>query len=303
MALNPLEVDAGKRHFEENGWKVTVRALSKHLGRDINAVAEGLRFLNEAEKARSESKIQINPAIENMMVFQIEEAVAKATEESELRAKAAEDALTALAAHVREFDALFVAHSEELAAAQASLLQCQVQLQERVRENKDLQISLAAANTGADAQISQARAQVESLRLELASSEQLVKSLTPLKEALKDSQEREKAGQETLARARQSEAVAVERAQQQADRARDASERERKTEVQRQRLQDEQKEARDADLLTQQKVWQLSTEVSALKALCAEQVLEIAKLREAQNDASGAAPDSAPVPHDQRDAA
>lgn len=303
MALNLLEVDAGKRHFEENGWKVTVRALSKHLRRDINAVSEGLRFLNEAEKARSESKIQINPAIENMVVFQIEEAVAKATEESELRAKAAEDALNALAAHVRDFDALFLAHSEELAAARASLLQCQVQLQERVRENKDLQIFLAAANTDAHAEISQARAQVESLRLELASSEQLVKSLIPLEEALKDSQEREKAGQDTLARARQSEAVAIERAKQLAERAHDASERERKTEAQRQRLQDEQKESRDAGLLTQQKVWQLSTEVVALKALCAEQVLEIAKLREARNDATGAAPDSAPAPHDQRHAA
>ena len=303
MALNPLEVDAGKRHFEANGWKVTVRALSKHLGRDINAVSEQLRVLNEAEKAKSESKIKLNPAIENMRVFEIEEAVAQATEESELRAKAAEDALNALAAHVREFDALFMAHSEELAAAQASLLQCQVQLQERVRENKDLQISFAAANTGADAQISQARAQVESLRLELASSEQLVNSLTPLKEALKDSQEREKAGQETLAGARHSEGVAIERARQLGDRARKASERERKTEAQRQRLQDEQKEAQDAHLLTQQKMWQLSTEVVALKTLCAEQVLEIAKLREARNAATGAAPDSAPAPHDQRHAA
>ena len=269
MALNLLEVDAGKRYFEENGWKVTVRALSKHLGRDINAVSEGLRLLNEAEKARSESKIQINPIIENLRVLEIEEAVAKATQESELRAKAAEDTLNVLAAHVREFDALFLTHSEELAAAQASLLQCQVQLQERVREKKDLQISLAAANTGAAAQISQVRAQVESLRLELASSEQLVKSLTPLKEALKDSQEREKAGQETLARARQ----------------------------------DEQKEAREAEQLTQQQMWQLSTEVAALKTRCAQQVLEIAKLREARNDATGATPDSAPAPHDQRHAA
>lgn len=303
MALNLLEVDAGKRYFEENGWKVTVRALSKHLGRDINAVSEGLRLLNEAEKARSESKIQINPMIENLRVLEIEEAVAKATQESELRAKAAEDTLNVLAAHVREFDALFLTHSEELAAAQASLLQCQVQLQERVREKKDLQISLAAANTGAAAQISQVRAQVESLRLELASSEQLVKSLTPLKEALKDSQEREKAGQETLARARQSEAVAIERAQQHAERARDASEREGKTEAQRQRLQDEQKEAREAEQLTQQQMWQLSTEVAALKTRCAQQVLEIAKLREARNDATGATPDSAPAPHDQRHAA
>lgn len=303
MALNLLEVDAGKRYFEENGWKVTVRALSKHLGRDINAVSEGLRLLNEAEKARSESKIQINPMIENLRVLEIEEAVAKATQESELRAKAAEDTLNVLAAHVREFDALFLTHSEELAAAQASLLQCQVQLQERVREKKDLQISLAAANTDAAAQISQVRAQVESLRLELASSEQLVKSLTPLKEALKDSQEREKAGQETLARARQSEAVAIERAQQHAERARDASEREGKTEAQRQRLQDEQKEAREAEQLTQQQMWQLSTEVAALKTRCAQQVLEIAKLREARNDATGATPDSAPAPHDQRHAA
>ena len=296
-------MDAGKRYFEENGWKVTVRALSKHLGRDINAVSEGLRLLNEAEKARSESKIQINPMIENLRVLEIEEAVAKATQESELRAKAAEDTLNVLAAHVREFDALFLTHSEELAAAQASLLQCQVQLQERVREKKDLQISLAAANTDAAAQISQVRAQVESLRLELASSEQLVKSLTPLKEALKDSQEREKAGQETLARARQSEAVAIERAQQHAERARDASEREGKTEAQRQRLQDEQKEAREAEQLTQQQMWQLSTEVAALKTRCAQQVLEIAKLREARNDATGATPDSAPAPHDQRHAA
>lgn len=303
MALNPIEVHAAKRHFEENGWKVTVRSLSKFLGRDINAVAEQLRVLNEAEKAKSESKIKLNPAIESMMVFDIETAVAQATEQSELRAKAAEDALNALAAHVREFDALFMSHSEELAAAQAQSVQCQVQLQERDRENEQLRNSLVAAEANAEAQLSKARACIESLRLELASSEQIVKSLIPLKEALKDSQEREKAGQETLARARQSEAVAVERAQQQVKWANDVSERERKTETQRQRLQDEQKEAQEAHLLTQQKMWQLSTEVVALKALCAEQVLEIAKLREARNDATGATPDSAPAPHDQRHAA
>ena len=303
MALNPIEVDAAKRHFEENGWKVTVRSLSKFLGRDINAVAEQLRVLNEAEKAKSESKIKLNPAIESMMVFDIETAVAKATEQSELRAKAAEDGLNALAAHVREFDALFMDHSEELAAAQAQLLQCQVQLQERDRENQQLRNSLAAANADAEAQLSQARACIESLRLELATSEQIVKSLIPLKEALKDSQEREKAGQETLARARQSEAVAVVQAQQQEKWANDVSERERNTETQRQRLQDEQKEVQEAHLLTQQKMWQLSTEVVALKTLCAEQVLEIAKLREARNDATGAAPDPAPAPHDQRHAA
>lgn len=303
MALNLLEVDAGKRYFEENGWKVTVRALSKHLGRDINAVSEGLRLLNEAEKARSESKIQINPMIENLRVLEIEEAVAKATEESELRAKTAEDALNELAAHVREFDTLFMAHSEELTAAQASLLQCQWQLQERVRENEDLHVDLAAAHTGADAQIAQARAQVESLRLELASSRQDRVSLLHLERELKEAQESVKNGQEILAQARQSEAVAIERAKQHEDRARDASERERKTEAQRQRLQDEQKEVRDAELLTQQKMWQLSTEIGALKALCAEQVLEIAKLREAKNDATGATPDSAPASHDQHHAA
>ncbi len=303
MALNPIEVDAAKRHFEENGWKVTVRSLSKFLGRDINAVAERLRVLNEAEKAMSESKIKLNPATEGMFILDIETAVAQATEQSELRAKAAEDALNVLAAHVREFDVLFTAHSEELAAAQAQVLQYQVQLQERDRENQQLRNSLAAADAKAEAQLSQARASIESLRLELASSEQLVKSLIPLKEALKDSQEREKAGQETLARARQSEAVAIERAQQHAERARDASEREGKTEAQRQRLQDEQKEGQEAHLLTQQKMWQLSTEVAALKTLCAEQVLEIAKLREARNDATGATPDSAPAPFDQRHAA
>lgn len=303
MALNLIELDAGKRHLEANGLKVTVRALSKYLKRDTNAVTEQLRVLNEAEKAKSESKVELNPAIESLIIFQIETTVAQAIEQAELRAKAAEDALNELAAHVREFDTLFVAHSEKLAATQALLLQREGQLQERVRENDELRTSSDAANADAKAQISQARVRVESLRLELASSEQLVDSLTPLKVALKDVQEREKNGQETIALARQSEAVAIERAQQHAERARDAAERERKTEAQRQRLQDEQKEARDAELLAQQKVWQFATEVSALKALCAEQVLEIAKLRDAQNDARGAAPDSAPAPHDQRYAA
>jgi len=154
MALNPIEVDAAKRHFEENGWKVTVRSLSKFLGRDINAVSDRLRVLNEAEKAMSESKIKLNPATEGMFILDIETAVAQATELSELRAKAAEDALNALAAHVREFDALFMAHSEELAAAQAQVLQCQVQLQERDRENERLRNSLVAAEANAEAQLS-----------------------------------------------------------------------------------------------------------------------------------------------------
>ena len=127
--------------------------------------------------------------------------------------------------------------------------------------------------------------------------------MTRLEANLKDALQSVTTGQEVIALARQSEAVANERAQQHEQRARDAAERESRTEAQRQRLQDEREKERDAELLAQQNVGRLSAMVSSLETRCAEQAVEIAKLREAQNDAHVAAQGSVPPQPDQRRAA
>lgn len=301
--LNLTKVAAAIRQVEENGQKATVRVISRHLKADTNKVNELMGVLRKAQQAMIESKAELDPAVVEMLALHIEQAKTKASQQAGLRAQAAEDALNALVIHVQELDATLVANAEELAAAQASLLQCKGQLQERVREVDEVRRDCAAETTDANARTSQALAQVESLRLHLDRANLLLDTMPRLEAALEDAQQRVKTGQDDLARAKQSEAVAVERAQQLTERAREAAALENRTEAQRQRLQDELEKAMLADRLARQEAWQLSAKVSTLEARCAEQVMEIAKLREAQNDASEATPASVPSRHDQRRAA
>lgn len=301
--LNLTKVAAAIRQIEENGQKATVRGVSKLLRADTNKVNELMGVLRNAQQAMIESKAELDPDFVKVLVVHIEQAKTKASQQAELRAQAAEDALNALVIHVQELDATLVTNAEELAAAQASLLQCKGQLQERVREVDEVRRDCAAETTESNARTSQALAQVESLTLHLDRANLLLGTMPRLEAALAEAQQREKTGQDDLARAKQLEAVAVERAQQLTERARDAAVLENRTEAQRQRLQDELEKAMAAERLARQEVWQLSAKVSTLEARCTEQVMEIAKLREAQNDAHGAAPGSSPSQPDQRRAA
>ncbi|EJE48844.1 hypothetical protein PMI14_06694 [Acidovorax sp. CF316] len=301
--LNLTKVAAAIRQIEENGQKATVRVVSKLLKADTNKVNELMGVLRNAQQAMIESKAELDPDFAKVLVVHIEQAKTKASQQAELRAQAAEDALNALVTHVQELDAKLVANDEELAAAQASLLRCKGQLQERVREVEEVRRDCAAKTADANARSSQALAQVQSLRLHLDRANLLLGTMPRLEAALEETQQLAKAGQEELAQARQAAAVADALVQQLTERARDAAVLELRTEAQRQRLQDELEKATAAERLARQEEWQLSAKVSALEARCAEQMMEIAKLREAQNDAGDASPASVPSPHDQRRAA
>jgi chromosome segregation ATPase len=298
--LNLTKVAAAIRQVEENGQKATVRVVSKFLKADTNRVNEAMRVLRNAQQAMIESKAELDPDLANVLVMHIEQAKTKASQQAELRAQAAEDALNALVTHVQELDATLVANDEELTAAQASLLHCKGQLQECVREVDEVRRDCATKTTDADARTSQALAQVQSLRLHLDRANLLLGTMPRLEAALEEAQQLAKAGQEELAQALQAAAVADALAKQLTERVRDAALLEGRTEAQRQRLQDELEKATAAERLARQEEWQLSAKVSTLEARCAEQMMEIAKLREAQNDAGDASPASVPSPHDQR---
>ena len=83
------DVAAAARHFEDNKQEPTVRLVRKYLGADNNKVAELMRVWKEARQAKKESKIQVNPAIGELIVFQIEAAATQATEQADQRARAA----------------------------------------------------------------------------------------------------------------------------------------------------------------------------------------------------------------------
>ncbi|MBV7427235.1 MULTISPECIES: hypothetical protein [unclassified Acidovorax] len=301
--LNLTKVAAAIRQIEENGQKATVRGVSKLLRADTNKVNELMGVLRNAQQAMIESKDELDPDFAKVLVVYIEQAKTKASQQAELRARAAEDALNALVTHVQELDAALVANDEELAAAQASLLQCKGQLQERVREVDEVRRDCAAETIDANARTSQALAQVQSLRLHLDRANLLLGTIPRLEAALEEARQLAKTGQEELAQARQAAAVADALAKQLTERVHDAALLEGRTEAQRQRLQDELEKATAAERLARQEEWRLSAKVSTLEARCAEQMVEIAKLREAQNDASDASPASVPSPHDQRRAA
>lgn len=301
--LNLTKVAAAIRQIEENGQKATVRGVSKLLRADTNKVNELMGVLRNAQQAMIDSKDELDPDFAKVLVVHIEQAKTKASQQAELRAQAAEDALNALVTHVQELDATLVANDEELTAAQASLLHCKGQLQECVREVEEVRRDCATKTTDADARTSQALAQVQSLRLHLDRANLLLGTMPRLEAALEEAQQLAKAGQEELAQARQAAAVADALAKQLTERVRDAALLEGRTEAQRQRLQDELEKAMAAERLARQEERQLSAKVSALEARCAEQLVEIAELREAQNDAGDVSPVSVPSPHDQRRAA
>ncbi|MFI8616357.1 hypothetical protein ACIGHN_12725 [Acidovorax sp. NPDC077693] len=301
--LNLTKVAAAIRQVEENGQKATVRVVSKFLKADTNKVNELMGVLRNAQQAMIDSKAELDPDFAKVLVVHIEQAKTKASQQAELRAQAAEETLNALVTHVQELDATLVANDEELAAAQASLLHCKGQLQECVREVDEVRRDCAGKTTDADARTSQALAEVQSLRLRLDRANLLLSTMPRLEAALEEAQQLAKAGQEELAQARQAAAVADALVQQLTERAREAAMLEHRTEAQRQRLQDELEKATAAERLTRQEERQLSAKVSSLEARCAEQVVEIAKLREAQNDASDATSASVPSPSDPRRAA
>lgn len=307
------DVAAAAQHFEENSQEPTVRLVRKYLGADNNKVTELMAKWKDARKAKTESKVQVNPAISDLIIFQIEATAAQATEKADLRATAAENALNELASRVPVIDAMLVARSEELGAAHALLLQREGQLQERSREIEELRAlrareieelrTLSAATIGeADQRAHSERAKAEALRQDLVLSNMQLKMVPTLEATLEGTRKLLKASNDELALARQSEAVANSQAEAQRERADEAASREAKLEAQLQRLHEEREKLLGIEREVRKENMHLVTNASEANARCAAQKNEIEQLRQAQHQGASVAPVPALAPQDQRSA-
>lgn len=293
-AITYSAVAAAAESIEKSGQKPSVRSIREHLGSgSLTTINPLLRKWREALAARSASSFQVNPAIDDLILAQIEKTAAQASKDASLRAKEAEDAFDQLAIQMTKVEDQLVARDEDLAAARAQLLQRQGQLQERAREIEELRTLSAAAIAEADQRAGRERDQAESLRQDLVRSNLRLEAVPRLEVALEDARRLLKASSDEVARARQSEAVAISRAEAQLERTREGASREAKLEAQLQRLQEEREKALGAERTTQQEVLRLSTMISSLEARCAVQQTELSKVWEARHNDSVDAPGDA----------
>jgi hypothetical protein len=280
-------VAAAALALEGRGQEPSVRTIREQMGGgSLTTINPLLRQWKEARAARRVSTVQVNQAIVDLILAQIEETAAQAAREASLRAKEAEESFDHLAGEMRQAQAQLTHREEELAAARAQLLQHQGQLQERAREIDELRSMSAAAISEAEQRAADERARSESLRQDLIRSSLRLERVPDLETALEEARRLVHAGQEEVARLRQSEAVAVSRAENQLERARDWMSREGKLEAQVHRLQDERERAAELERASQQEILRLSTMVSALEARSFAQQAEITKLREAKAESA-----------------
>jgi colicin import membrane protein len=296
-------VAAAAEALEQQGLEPSVRSVRDKLGGGSNTtVTPLLRKWKEARAARSGSRVQINPAIADLILAQIAEAAAEASNKAGARAKEAEEAFDELAKQMAEVEAQLNTSNASLAATQAQLLQHQGQLQERVREMDELRTLAAATVAEADQRAERERTQAEAVRQDLVRSSLRLERVPDLEAAVEEARQLLKASNDTVARAQQAEAVATSRAQAQHERASESAAREARLEAQLQRLQDEREKALAEERASQQEILRLSTIASALDARCAVQQAELERLRQAPEKNAGA-PNSALPQNDQRRAA
>lgn len=297
-------VAAAAESLEQQGLEPSVRLVRDKLGGGSNTtVTPLLRKWKEARAARNESSVQVNTAISDLILAQIAETAAEASNKAELRAKEAEDAFDELAEQMAGVEAQLNTSNASLTTTQAQLLQHQGQLQERVREMEELRALAAATVAEADQRAERERAQAEAVRQDLARASLRLEQVPDLQAALEEARQLLRASNDSVARAKQSEAVATARAQAQHERARESATREARLGEQLQRLQDERERALAAERTSQQEILRLSTIASALDARCAVQQAELERLRQARDDDADDTPTSAVSQHDQRRAA
>jgi hypothetical protein len=285
-----------------------VRLVREKVGGGSNTtITPFLRKWKEvARAARNAGNLQLDPAISDLIVAQLVQAAAEAANDSNLRAREAEEAFDELSGQAAELEARLAARDGDLAATRAQIQQQQWQLQERVREIEELRASSAAAITEADERAAHERQQAESVSQLLVRANLRLEHLPNLEDELDKARKQVATSNDETARARQSEAVAIARAEAQCERAREAAAREARLAVQLERLQDERQEerqqAREAEQLSQTELLRLTRLASALDARFALQQAEIEQLRLTQRDEPEAVPPSTP-PSDQRRAA
>ncbi len=297
-------IAAAAEALEQQGQEPSVRMVRDKLGGGSNTkLTPLLRKWKEARAARSASSVQVNPAIGDLILVQIAQVAAQASNDANLRARDAEEAFDELSDQAAELEARLAARDEDLAATRAQIQQQQGQLHERAREIEELRALSAAAITEADERAAHEREQAESVRQALVRANLRLEHLPDLEAALDEARELLKASNDETARARQSEAVASSRADAQNERAREAAAREARLEVQLERLQEERQKAREAEQRSQDELLRLTRLASALDARSALQQAEIEQLRQARSDGPEAVPPSTSSPRDQRRAA
>lgn len=276
-----------------------VRSIRAHLGGGSNTTLTPLVAQWKKSRAKSAaSEIKVSPAICDLIVVQILDTAAKATNDIALRAEEAEEAFAELAGQMTNIQGELFARNEELTAARAQLLQQRVQLQEREREMEESRVSSTQSIKEADERAGRERAQAESLRQDLVRATLRLEAVPGLEAALQDARQLVNAANDEVARSKQAAAVAIERSERQAERARDAASREAKTELQLQRLHEDREKALAAERALQQEIQRLLTVVSSQEARSAVLLAEVVRLRKTQNDAGD--PEPAPTQPERR---
>src|SRR3989338_2406320 len=104
--INYGTVSAAAESIEKNGEEPSVRSIRRHMGGgSYTELTPLVRQWKAARTERSASSIKLNPAIGDLILFQIGETAALASNDANLRAQEAEDAFDEQAKQVTEIRA------------------------------------------------------------------------------------------------------------------------------------------------------------------------------------------------------
>lgn len=278
--INYVAVAAAAESLEKMGQEPSVRSVREKLGGGSNTTLTPLlRQWKDARAARLSSKVQLNPAIADLILAQIAEVATLAANDANIRARDAANAFDELSGELKSVETQLTETKAELHAARAQVLHQQGQLDARAREMEEVRAHCAAAMHEADQRATSERAQAEALRQELVRVSIALETVPDLKAALEHAQNRLQACAGEVAEARQAAAVANQNAKAQAELASQAAMREAKLESHMQRLAEQNEKLLTSERLLQQEILRLTSNVASLEARCSHQEAEILKLR------------------------
>jgi chromosome segregation ATPase len=295
LDLTYSAVAAVAESMEQQGLEPSVRTVRDQLGGGSNSkVLPMLRQWKEARAARVASNVQLNPGIVDLILAQIAETASLASNDANMRAADAEEAMGQLAAELEAMEGRLAEREQELNTAQTQVLRHQGQLHERARELEELRDLTAKAINEAEERAAADRGQVEALHRKLERDSIGLDRLEALEAELHQARQLIKDSADDVAMARQTAAVAEERTKAQSDRAHQAELREAKLETQLQGLQEQQAAALALERKLKDEIKTLSKASSSLQARCVVQQSEIARLRQAARKAEAKDDDRTP---------
>ncbi len=269
MTVTYPDVASAAQEIAKNNGTPTVRSVRAYLGTGSDStIAPLVKQWKEARAAHAASVVELNPAINDLILAQMEQGAKLAASEANQRCDELQSAFEELATRAVQIEALLEARNGELSALQTQLLQQQGQLKERAREIADLNQATSLAVAKAEAGAARERQVSESLRQHLVLDKLKLESLPRIEASLQEARLLLSTANEEVARAKQSEAVADARAAAQSVRANEAASREIKMEAQLVRLQEERQSALNGERLSQKEVLKLTSLVSSLEARC-----------------------------------